>query len=154
MPRAHQPGNEIRQEQHVRIQGQDPIAAGERDGLVLGAGEADVLLVVDNAASRLVLPEDIDGAVGGGVVNHHDLEAGVLLGQHRIQALLDEPAAVVGDDGYRYEVVGRHEHEPDQPRAATSGNCKTSRSPNKPRMASKIVEDKSEFDNASLLRQL
>ena len=64
LPGVHQRLNEIRQQQHVRIQGQHPVAAGQRDGLVLRRGEADVLLVVDDLAAILELFQDVDRAVG------------------------------------------------------------------------------------------
>ena len=42
LPGVHQRLNEIRQQQHVGIQRQHPLAAGERDRLILRRREADV----------------------------------------------------------------------------------------------------------------
>ena len=56
--RVHQRLNEIRQQQHVGIQRQNPLAAGERDGLILRGGETDVLFVVERSGSGLrTVPE-------------------------------------------------------------------------------------------------
>ena len=113
LPGIHQRLNEIRQQQHVRIQGQHPVAAGERDGLVLRGGEADVFLVVDDLAAVLELFQDIDGAVGRVVIDDDDFLVAVSLLEHRFQASLDESAAIVSYDGDGYEVAIGHELEPE-----------------------------------------
>ena len=53
LPGIHQRLNEIRQQQNVGIQGQHPLAAGERDGLILRGREADVFVVVVRPGSDL-----------------------------------------------------------------------------------------------------
>ena len=88
--------NEVRQQQHVRIQRQDPLGLGKSDRLILRRGEADVLVVIKDAAAIGEGLENIDGPVGGGVVDHDHVQVRVLLIEHRLQAALDEPAAVVG----------------------------------------------------------
>ena len=116
---VHQRLDEVRQQQDVRIQGQDPVAAGEPDGLVLRRGEADVLVVVEDLAAIFELLQDVDGAVGGGVVDDDDFLIRVPLGQHGFEAALDEAAAVVGHYRDGYEVVMRHEQEPESPECTT-----------------------------------
>ena len=65
-------------------------------------------VVVDDPAAILELLEDVDRAVGGGVVDDDDLFRIVLLGQHGFEASLDEPAAVVGHYRDGDEVVVGH----------------------------------------------
>ena len=72
LPGIHQRLNEIRQQQHVGIQRQHPIAAGQRDGLILRRREADVFVVVDDLAAVFELFQNVDGAVGGGIVDDDD----------------------------------------------------------------------------------
>ena len=50
---AIQARDEIRQQEHVGIEGQHPVAAGDRDRLVLGGCEADILFVVNDVAGSL-----------------------------------------------------------------------------------------------------
>ena len=70
---VHQRLDEIGQQQNVRIQRQYPIAAGERDGLILRRREADVFRVVDNLAAIFELFQNVHRAVVGGVVDDNDL---------------------------------------------------------------------------------
>jgi hypothetical protein len=112
---VHQRLDKVGQQQDVGIQRQHPIAVGELDGLVLRGGETDVFLVVVDAAAVFELFEDVDGAVGGGVVDNDDLLQPVLLLEHRFEATLDEAAAVVGDYRDGDKVVLRHEQEPERP---------------------------------------
>ena len=72
LPGVHQRLDEIRQQQHVRIQRQHPLAAAHPDGLILRRREADVLLVVDHLAAVFELLQDVDRAVRGGVVDDDD----------------------------------------------------------------------------------
>ena len=80
----------------------------ERDGLVLRRGEADVFVVVVDPAAVRELLQDIDRAVGGGVVDDHHLQVPVLLLQYRFQAALDEAAAVIGNHCNRNEISKGH----------------------------------------------
>ncbi len=84
----------------IRVEGQDPVPARQGDGLILGGGEADVLIVVNDGAAVLVMFQNVHGSVRGGVVDDDDLEAGMLLTENRVEALPDESAAVVRNDGY------------------------------------------------------
>ncbi len=77
---VHQRLNEIRQQQDVGIQGEHPIAVREPDGLVLRRREADILLVVVDLAAVFELFQNVDGAVGGGIVDDDDLLERVLAG--------------------------------------------------------------------------
>ena len=63
------------QQQDVRVERQNPIAAGERDGLVLRRRETGVLVVVDDPAADLELLQNVDGAVGGRVIDDDDFVA-------------------------------------------------------------------------------
>src|ERR1051326_2930880 len=105
--------NEIREQQHIRIQSQHPLPVGKLDGLILRRRESDVFLVVINAAAIFELFQDIDGAVSGGVVDDDDFFVRVTLLQHRFEAAFDKAAAVVSDYGDGYDVVVRHEKEPE-----------------------------------------
>ena len=51
------------------------------DGLVLGGGESDILVVVVDPALILELLEDVDGTVGRRVVDDDDFQIRVLLFQ-------------------------------------------------------------------------
>jgi len=115
LPRIHQRLDEIGQQQHVRIERQNPLATGLPDSLVLGGGESHVLVVVVNAAAILELLQDIGGAIARGVVHHDDFLERVLLRQHRFEAAFDKAAAVVSDYRDRDEAVVRHEREPEDP---------------------------------------
>src|SRR6185437_15483019 len=55
--------DEVRQEQDVRVEGEDPIPTGKLDRLILGGGEAYVLVIVVDAAAILELLENIEGSV-------------------------------------------------------------------------------------------
>ena len=76
---VHQGLDEVGEQQDVGIQGHHPVSVGEPDGLVLGGGEADIVVVVIDAAAVLELFQNVDGAVGGGIVHHDDLFVGVAL---------------------------------------------------------------------------
>ena len=107
--------DEVGEQQDVGIQGQDPIAVGKLDGLVLGGREADVFLVLVDSAAVLELFQDVDGAVGRGIIDDNHFLQPVLLLEHRFQAALDKAAAVVSDYRDGDEVVLRHEREPARP---------------------------------------
>ena len=77
------------------------------------AAKPDVLVVVVNLAAVFELFQDVDRAVGGGVVDDDDFFERVPLGQHRFQAAFDKAAAVVSNYRDGYEVVLRHEQEPE-----------------------------------------
>ena len=111
----HQRLNEVGQQQDVGIQRQHPVAARKLDGLVLRRRKTHVFLVVVHLAAALELFEDVDGAVGGGVIDNDDLFERIPLGEHRFEAALDEAAAVVRNYRDRDEVVLRHEPEPKRP---------------------------------------
>jgi hypothetical protein len=115
LPGIHQRLNEVWEQQHVRIQRQDPIAAGQPDGLVLRRREPVVVVVVINLAAILELFQDIDRPVRGRVVDNDNFLVRVSLGQNGFQAPFDKPAAVVCHDCDGYDVVVRHEQEPENP---------------------------------------
>ena len=81
----HQRLNEIGKQQHIGIEGKHPIAVGELDGLILRGGEPDVLLVVVDLAAILELFEDVDGAIGGGIVDNDDFFVADIVGPAPIQ---------------------------------------------------------------------
>ena len=103
--------DEIGEQQHVRVQGEDPIAAGKRNSLVLGRREADVLLVVNDGAAIFKLLHDVRCAVSGIVIDDDDLLVGILLSNHRFQASPDESTTVVGHYRDGHKVVLGHENE-------------------------------------------
>ena len=91
----HQAVDEVRQQQHVRVEREHPISARERDRLVLRGGESDVLLVVDHDAAILEALENVASAVGGGIVDDDHLQRPVRLLQRRFQAAADEPGPLL-----------------------------------------------------------
>src|SRR5271155_1650080 len=93
----HERLNEIRQQQNVRVQGKDPVAAGKPDRLILSSGEADVFLVVVDLSAVLELFQNVNGAVGGSVVHNDELFERVALLDYRFDAAFDDAAAIVGD---------------------------------------------------------
>ena len=106
-PRGHhQAVDEVRQQQHVRIEREHPISAREGDRLVLRGGESDVLLVVDHDAAILEALENVASAVSGGIVDDDHLQRPVSLLERRFQAAADEPPAVVRDHRYRDQRLG------------------------------------------------
>jgi len=111
--RIHQRLNEIRQQQHIRVQGHHPVAVSQPHGLVLRGGEPGVFLVVDDLAAVFELFQDVDGAVGRGVVNDDNFPSRIPLFEHRFQASLDKTAAIISYDRDGYEVVMGHELEPE-----------------------------------------
>src|ERR1019366_8409585 len=89
--------DEVRKEQDVGIECQNPLAAREPDGLVLGRGETDVFVVEVDAALILKLFQDVNRSVSGGVIDDDDLKVRVLLFEYRFKTALDESAAVICD---------------------------------------------------------
>ncbi len=101
--------DEIRQQQHVGIEGEHPFAARELDGLILSRGEADIIVVVVDLAAVFELFQNVDGAIGRGVIDDDYLFQRIPLGEYRFDAAFDETAAVICDYSYGYKVAVRHE---------------------------------------------
>ncbi len=95
MPGIHQRLDEVRQQQHVRIQRQHPLAAAHPDGLVLRRRKTDVLVVVNHPAAVHELLQDVHRAVGGGIIDDDDFLIGVTLGKNRLQASLNKSTAII-----------------------------------------------------------
>ena len=96
------------QQQDVRVQCQNPVAVGQGDGLVLCGREPDVLVVVINAALVRERLQDVYRAVGRSVIDDHHFHIRILLLQDRIQAALDESAAVIRYYRHGHEFICSH----------------------------------------------
>ncbi len=93
--------NEVLEQQHVRIQRENPLGRGHRNGLILRRRKADVFLVVVDPARALELLQDVHRAVGRRIVDNDDFQIRILLLEHRFEAAPDEAAAVISDHRHR-----------------------------------------------------
>jgi hypothetical protein len=86
----------------VRVQEGDPVAVGGTlDRQVVRAREADVLAQAEELDPEMAPLERVDGAVGRRVVDDDDARGGVRLALERVEAAVEEGAAVQVDDDDR-----------------------------------------------------
>ena len=108
LPGVHQRLDEVGQQQDVGIERQNPLPLRQPDGLILRRRESQILVVVVDAAAVGELFQNVHGAVGRRIVDHHDFHVQILLFQNRFEATLDKSAAVVSDYCYGNQIVGGH----------------------------------------------
>ncbi len=66
------------------------------DGLILGGGEPDVFVVIDDPAAILELFQDVDRTIGRVVIDDNDFAVRIVLGEDRFEAAFNELSAVLG----------------------------------------------------------
>ena len=75
---GHQARYEVRAEHNIRIETQDAIAARGANRLILPGGEANILLVVDDAPLRLNLAQQRARAIVGSIIDDDDVETAIV----------------------------------------------------------------------------
>jgi len=91
--------DEIGCQANVGVQREGPVGIGERDGLILAAGETAIVLVIDNAGAVFKGFQNFNGAVGAGVVDDDNGSVGMILRECEFETTANVAAAVEGDDG-------------------------------------------------------
>src|SRR5712664_3129980 len=72
----------------VRIQDEDVFAAARANAGIIAPGKTKILLVLNNSYFRIVLSNELDGAVDRAVIRHDDLEV------FRVSALVNRAQAI------------------------------------------------------------
>src|ERR1035438_8910948 len=102
----HQAADEVRPQQHVRVQRKHPLAVAGPDRPVLSVGKSYIPIISEDPDPLSELPEDLQSAIGGSVVEHHDIQRHPLLPEDGFEATADITTAIEGDDGDANGSVG------------------------------------------------